>query len=58
MAGTALSIHWLVLAAHAHQPPRLSTPAVLIVLGAAILVIGGWTVGWYRLLRRPRPAAD
>jgi uncharacterized membrane protein len=54
MAGTALLIHWLVLAAHAHQPPRLRTSAVLLVLSAALLGLGGWAAGWYRLLRRPR----
>ena len=54
MAGTALLIHWLVVAAHSHQPPRLKTSALLIVLSAALLSIGGWTAGWYRLLRRPR----
>ena len=54
MAGTALLIHWLVVAAHAHQPPRLRTSAVLVVLSVVFLGIGGWTAGWYRLLRRPR----
>jgi uncharacterized membrane protein len=56
MAGAALSIHWLVLAAHAHQPPRLSTSALLLVLTTVVLAIGAWTVGWYRLLRRPGPS--
>jgi uncharacterized membrane protein len=54
LAGTALLMHWLVLAAHAHQPPRLRTSAVLVVLGAVLLGIAGWTAGWYRLLRQPR----
>jgi uncharacterized membrane protein len=54
LAGTALLMHWLVVAAHAHQPPRLSTSAVLVVLGAVLLGIVGWTAGWYRLLRQPR----
>ena len=54
MAGAALLIHWLVVAAHAHQPPRLGTSAVLVVLSAVFLGLGGWAAGWYRLLRRPR----
>lgn len=54
MAGTALLLHWLVVAAHAHQPPRLRTSAVLLVLGAVLFGLGGWTAGWYRMLRRPR----
>lgn len=53
MAGTALAIHGLILAANIHQPARLSTAAVLCVLGAVLLAIGGWIVGWYRLLRPP-----
>ena len=54
MTGTAFLMHWLVLTAHARQPPRLSTTAVLLVLGASIFGFAGWTVGWYRLLRPPR----
>jgi uncharacterized membrane protein len=54
MAGAALLIHWLVVAAHAHQPPRLRTSTVLLVLSAVLLGLAGWTAGWYRLLRRPR----
>jgi len=53
MAGAAVAIHWLVLAAHAHQPPRLSTPRVLLVLGAVLVAVAGWIAGWYHLLRRP-----
>jgi uncharacterized membrane protein len=56
MAGTAILIHWLVLTAHGHQPPRLRTSGVLLVLSAAVLGIGAWSAGWYRLLRRPRSA--
>jgi uncharacterized membrane protein len=54
MTGTALLIHWLVVAAHAQQPPRLRTGAVVLVLGASILGFAAWMVGWYRLLGRPR----
>jgi uncharacterized membrane protein len=53
MAGTALLIHWSVLNAHLHEPPRLSTRALLVVLSGVSLALGGWTIGWYRLLRRP-----
>ena len=58
MAGTALLVHWLVLAAHAHQPPRLRTSALVLVLAAVMLGIGAWTAGWYRLLRRPGSEAE
>jgi hypothetical protein len=53
MAGTALSIHLLVLDAHQHPRPRLSTSGILLVLGAALSAITAWAAGWYRLLRRP-----
>jgi uncharacterized membrane protein len=55
MAGTALVIHLLVLAAHQQEPPRLSTSAILLVLGAVVLGIAAWAAGWYWLLRRPSP---
>jgi uncharacterized membrane protein len=54
MAGTAVLIHSLVVAAHAHQPPRLGTGAFVLVLATVLLGIGAWTVGWYRLLQRPQ----
>ena len=54
MAGAALLIHGLVVDAHAYQPPRLRTSAVLLVLGAVLLGVAGWAAGWYRLLRPPR----
>ena len=54
MAGTALSIHLLVVDAHAHQPARLRTSAILLVLGAVLVAFASWGAGWYRLLRRPR----
>jgi hypothetical protein len=44
-----------VVAAHGGVPPRLGTRVVFVVLGAALLGLGGWTAGWYRLLR-PRRA--
>ena len=53
MAGAALLIHGLVLAAHAHEPPRLSTAAVLGVIVSIVVAVLGWAAGWYRLLRRP-----
>jgi uncharacterized membrane protein len=56
MAGTALLIHLLVLDAHEHQPPRLSTGAMLLVLGAAFSAVAGWAAGWYRLLQQPHPS--
>jgi uncharacterized membrane protein len=55
LAGTALLIHLLVLDAHEHQPPRLSTAAMLVVLSAVFGAIAGWAVGWYRVLQRPTP---
>jgi hypothetical protein len=60
LAGTALLMHAVVLAAHRSDPPRLRTEVFLLVLGAVLSGIAGWTVGWYRLLRKPeetkRPA--
>lgn len=54
MAAMALLIHLLIVAAHAHDPPRLSSVGILLVLGGVVLGILGWAVGWYRLLARPR----
>lgn len=54
MCATALVIHALILAAHSRQPPRLSTSTFLVTLGAIVLGIFGWALGWYRLLREPR----
>jgi uncharacterized membrane protein len=54
MSATAVVIHSLVLAAHTQEPPRLSTSTFLATLGAILLGIIGWSVGWYRLLRQPR----
>lgn len=54
MASTAILIHLLVLDAHRHEPPRLSNSGILLVLGAALLGVIGWTAGWYRLLQRPK----
>lgn len=53
MAATASMMHGLIVAAHSHQPPRLSTPAVIVVLAAILVAVGAWAAGWYRLLRRP-----
>jgi uncharacterized membrane protein len=55
MTLTALAIHWSVLGAHGSQPPRLSTGALVAVLGIVFLALGFWIAGWYRLLRPPRP---
>jgi uncharacterized membrane protein len=53
MTGTALATHALVLAAHAHQPPRLSTAGILMLIATVMVAIGAWSVGWYGVLRRP-----
>lgn len=53
LALTASAMHGLIVTAHGFEPPRINTVAVLSVLGAVLLAIGAWTVGWYRLLRRP-----
>jgi uncharacterized membrane protein len=55
MVALALAIHGLVVEAHTHQPPRLSSLGMFIVLGAAVAAIGAWVAGWYRLLRPPSP---
>lgn len=52
MVSTTLLIHWLVLAAHTRNPPRLETSVFLVVLGTVLLGVVGWTAGWYRLLRQ------
>ena len=52
LTGTALVLHWLVLGAHRHEPPRLGTTGIVVVLLAVVGAIGLWAAGWYRLLRR------
>ena len=53
LAGTALLMHALVLAAHRSEPPHLHTDLVVMVIGAVLLGVGAWAAGWYRLLRAP-----
>jgi uncharacterized membrane protein len=53
MAGTALLVHALVLAANRSQPPRLRNDLMYLTLAAVLLAVGGWALGWYRLLRPP-----
>jgi uncharacterized membrane protein len=53
MTSIALSMHWLILEAHAHHPPHLITRDFVLVLSAGLLALVLWTVGWYRLLRPP-----
>jgi len=55
MTAAGLGVHWLILKAHASQPPRLSTRDILVVLGGVLLGVGLWIGGWYRLLRPPVP---
>jgi uncharacterized membrane protein len=50
---TALLIHWAVLVANARQPPALGSAGFIGALAGVVLVLGIWTAGWYRLLRRP-----
>jgi uncharacterized membrane protein len=54
MAGTALAIHGLVLAAHTSAPPHLSGVGIITVLSVVVLAIVGWSAGWFLLLRQPR----
>jgi hypothetical protein len=56
MAGTSLAVHGLIVGAHASTPPRLSTPVMVTLLGAVLVAIGLWSVGWWLLLRPPRAA--
>ncbi|HEX2218237.1 MAG TPA: DUF1648 domain-containing protein [Gemmatimonadales bacterium] len=56
MAGTALVVHVLVLAANRSQPPHLRNDLMYLMLAAVLLVIGVWALGWYRLLRPPGQA--
>jgi uncharacterized membrane protein len=56
MAGTSLAVHGLIVGANASTPPRLSTPAIVTLLGAVLMAIGLWSVGWWLLLRPPRAA--
>jgi uncharacterized membrane protein len=53
MTGMAAMTHGLVLAAHTRHPPQLSSPGIILVIGAAILALGAWIVGWYRTMRPP-----
>lgn len=53
MTGMAAAIHGLVLKAHTSQPPHLSTPGIILMLGALLAALLLWVVGWYRLLRPP-----
>ena len=53
MTAIASAIHWTILAAHAHRPPHLSSRGIILVIGIAILALGIWIAGWYRLLRPP-----
>lgn len=53
MTGAALTVHCLILRAHASQPPRLSTRGIVFLLSAVLLALGLWIAGWYRLLRPP-----
>jgi uncharacterized membrane protein len=53
MTAIAAAIHWSILAAHAHHPPHLSSRGIILVIGAAMLGLGVWIAGWYRLLRPP-----
>ena len=53
MAGTALLVHGLILAANRAQPQRLRNDLMYLMLGAVLLAIGAWAVGWTRLLRPP-----
>ncbi|HEY8258679.1 MAG TPA: DUF1648 domain-containing protein [Gemmatimonadales bacterium] len=57
MTATALGVHGLILAAHRSEPPRLSTPGILLVVGGTVGAITLWIAGWYRVLRRPSAAA-
>ncbi|MGH7579309.1 MAG: DUF1648 domain-containing protein [Gemmatimonadales bacterium] len=53
MAAIASAIHGTILAAHSHRPPHLSSRGIILVIGIAILALGIWIVGWYRLLQPP-----
>jgi uncharacterized membrane protein len=53
LAGMALAVHGLVLRAHRSMPPHLSTSGIVMLLALLLLVIGIWTLGWYRLLLPP-----
>jgi len=60
MAGVALAVHGLIVRANASSTPRLSTPAIVSLLGGVLLAIGSWSVGWWLVLRPPpagRPTA-
>jgi uncharacterized membrane protein len=53
LAATSLGVHTLVIQANATAPPRLSTPAILTLLGGLLVAIGLWSAGWWLLLRPP-----
>lgn len=52
----AAAVHGSILAAHAHQPPRLSGSGIGIIIGSGLIGIGAWIAGFYRALRPPQGA--
>ena len=54
LVGIGLLVHGLILAANRTKPPHLPSGWLLLVLAALLAALGGWTVGWYRLLRAPK----
>ena len=51
--GLALGIHTLILGAHRIQPPQLSTPGFLAVLGLFVVGLVSWILRWGRAARPP-----
>lgn len=55
LAASALLVHLTVMEANRTDPPHLRGELMLLLLGGVLLAIGCWVVGWFRLLRPPRP---
>ena len=54
MAAPSIAVHGLIVRAHGTQPPALSTPEIVSLLGGVLVAIAAWSVGWWLLLRPPR----
>lgn len=50
-------VHWLVMDAHAADPPRLDSRLLLVGIAAFVAFTIAWTVAFYVRFRRPPPSS-